>query len=135
MSRIQLILAAVLLGGGCEADLTPTPLAPRDLDLDRDGLLHSEEMDLGTDPANADTDGDGWTDGEEVDGNTDPLLKRRHPYEGGWPIADCHADIEGEGGEVGDIVENFRLMDQHGETVRLHDFCDRTILLVACAFW
>jgi len=26
-------------------------------------------------------------------------------------------------------------MDQHGEMVRLHDFCDRAIVLVSVAFW
>jgi len=42
-------------------------------DSDGDGLLDSEEHDLGTDPYDPDTDGDGLTDGEEVNQyNTDP---------------------------------------------------------------
>ena len=45
-----------------------------DLDSDGDGLLDSQERDLGTDPYNPDTDGDGLTDGEEVNlYRTDPL--------------------------------------------------------------
>ena len=45
-----------------------------DLDSDGDGLLDSQEADLGTDPFNPDTDGDGLSDGEEVNlYRTDPL--------------------------------------------------------------
>lgn len=43
------------------------------IDSDGDGLLDSEEMQLGTDPNNPDTDGDGLLDGEEVNTyKTDP---------------------------------------------------------------
>ncbi|HMP76385.1 MAG TPA: OmpA family protein [Kiritimatiellia bacterium] len=45
-----------------------------DIDSDGDGLLDSEEAELGTDPFNPDTDGDGLSDGEEVRiHKTDPL--------------------------------------------------------------
>src|SRR5690606_14407095 len=45
-----------------------------DIDSDGDGLLDSEEAELGTDPFNPDTDGDGLSDGEEVRTyKTDPL--------------------------------------------------------------
>lgn len=37
-------------------------------DTDFDGLLDSEEFELGTDPRSADTDGDGLTDAQEIDG-------------------------------------------------------------------
>lgn len=42
------------------------------VDTDGDGLLDSEEQELGTSPTNPDTDGDGLTDGEEVLGVDDP---------------------------------------------------------------
>ena len=42
------------------------------LDSDDDGLLDSEEEELGTDPQNEDTDGDGILDGEEQEYGTDP---------------------------------------------------------------
>ena len=42
-------------------------------DVDRDGLLSSEETDLGTDASLADSDGDGQGDGFEVAAGTDPL--------------------------------------------------------------
>lgn len=45
-----------------------------DIDSDGDGLLDSEEANIGTDPFNPDTDGDGLSDGEEVHNyKTDPL--------------------------------------------------------------
>jgi outer membrane protein OmpA-like peptidoglycan-associated protein len=49
-------------------------LSGGELDSDGDGLLDSQEGDLGTDPFNPDTDGDGLSDGEEVNlYRTDPL--------------------------------------------------------------
>lgn len=45
-----------------------------DIDSDGDGLLDSEEANIGTDPFNPDTDGDGLSDGEEHRNyKTDPL--------------------------------------------------------------
>ncbi len=104
-------------------------------DSDGDGLTDAEEEELGSDPNEPDTDGDGWTDLEEVEGNTDPTKKNDHPYEGGWAIADCRDDIESNGNRVGDIADQFELLDQYGDTVRLHDFCDREVVLIGSAFW
>ncbi|MDP0491594.1 MAG: sialate O-acetylesterase [Verrucomicrobiota bacterium JB023] len=42
-------------------------------DLDRDGLLNPEEVDLGTNPSVSDSDGDGQSDGFEKAAGTDPL--------------------------------------------------------------
>lgn len=104
-------------------------------DSDGDGLTDSEEAALGTDPLAADTDGDGWDDLAEVDGNTDPTVASDHPYTGGWAIGDCRDSIVGTGANVGDIANDFALLDQHGDTLHLHDFCDREVLLVSAAFW
>jgi hypothetical protein len=104
-------------------------------DDDGDGLSNGEEQDLGTDPGLSDSDGDGYPDGEEVDANTNPLDADDHPYLGGWPIGACRNDVVSTGNEVGDIAEDFELMDQYGEMVRLYDFCDRAVLLVGAAFW
>ncbi|HET9589472.1 MAG TPA: DUF5050 domain-containing protein [Anaerolineales bacterium] len=44
-------------------------------DSDGDGLLNSQEIDLGTDPFQPDTDGDGLSDGQEVNTHrTDPMI-------------------------------------------------------------
>lgn len=59
----------------------------------------------------------------------------REAYLGGWLKALCADDIQGSGNKVGDIAEDFSQMDQYGEMLRLHDFCDRTVLLVGAAFW
>ena len=106
------------------------------LDSDGDGLSDAEEEDLGTDPDNPDTDGDGYDDGEEVDANTDPNNAGDHPYQGGWPIGDCRHSITPTGNNrPGDIAQQFALLDQYGDTVRLHDFCDKEVVLIGAAFW
>lgn len=56
-------------------------------------------------------------------------------YAGGWEIGDCWDAVEPTGDEVGDVLEDFALVDQHGETVHLHDFCDRTVLLATAGMW
>ena len=51
--------------------VTDSVLTPKD--TDGDGLLDSDEQELGTDSSQADTDGDGASDGVEVANNVDPL--------------------------------------------------------------
>jgi peroxiredoxin len=104
-------------------------------DEDGDGLMSEEEDEYGTDPQKADSDGDEYSDGEEVVGNTDPNDRKDHPYEGGWAIDSCRHDIDGTGTAVGEIANNFELEDQFGDTVRLHDFCGKAILLTIGAEW
>ena len=55
--------------------LMVTGLTGCDTDKDEDGLLKSEEVELGTDPNVADTDGDSINDGDEVALGTDPSLQ------------------------------------------------------------
>ncbi len=104
-------------------------------DTDNDGLDDDEELGLGTDPTDDDDDGDGWLDGEEVAGHTSPLDASDHPYTGGWEIAACRDTIVTTGAAVGDIAPDFGLIDQNGDTVRLHSFCDRAVLLDFTEFW
>lgn len=104
-------------------------------DPDEDGITNAEEEELGTDPSLADSDGDGYTDGEELAGNTDPLSAEDHPYAGGWAIDACRDDVVASGNGVGQVTSDFELVDQHGELLRLHDFCDREVLLKGAAFW
>ena len=145
-TTLALLAAAGLLAAGCG-----------DRDNDGDGLTNAEEDELGTDPdladtdgdgiddftevnetgtdpTNPDTDGDGYDDGDEWDGNTDPLDDIDHPYAGGWPIDACRADVVPEGDDVGQVAEAWSAMDQFGENVRFHDFCDHVIVLLAGAF-
>ena len=104
-------------------------------DSDGDGLSDGEEDDLGTDPYDDDTDNDGYEDGEEVDANTDPTDSSDHPYSAGWPIDPCRWSISGYGNSVGQITTNFSAPSQTGDTVRVHDFCEQTVLLVSSAMW
>jgi peroxiredoxin len=43
--------------------------------------------------------------------------------------------VNSTGNGVGQVASDFELTDQHGETVRLHDFCGKAVLLVASAMW
>ncbi|HHO50861.1 MAG TPA: TlpA family protein disulfide reductase [Deltaproteobacteria bacterium] len=117
-------------------DLRPTqPPPPNGPDSDGDLLSDEDEASLGTDPDDPDSDDDGYNDGYEVFDHTDPLDPLDRPYAGGWQIGACRHDIEATGNEIGQIAEDFVLTDQHGEDLRLHDFCDREVLLVTAALW
>jgi hypothetical protein len=121
---------------GDDDDDTTTPTSTTGaLDDDGDGLTNAQEAELGSDPELADTDGDGWDDGAEVDGYTDPTDDGDHPYTGGWAMGACRHDLVSTGTQVGDVATDFALTDQFGDTLRLHDFCDREVLLVSAAFW
>jgi hypothetical protein len=106
-----------------------------DVDADGDGAVNSAEEAAGSDPALPDSDGDNWLDGEEIAQSTDPNDGEDHPYTGGWAIDACRDSIESTGNAVGQVAYNFELPDQFGDTVRLHDFCNRVIYLVFGAFW
>jgi hypothetical protein len=85
-----------------------------------------------------DTDGDGYTDSEEVDAYTDPDDASDHPYTGGWVIDSCRDDLtalQSTTPTVGQVVPNFTLTDQYGDSVKLHDFCEQAVLVVVSAGW
>jgi len=104
-------------------------------DTDGDGLSDAAEEELGLDPQQPDTDGDGFNDGVELDAHSDPLDPTHHPYAGGWAIDPCNTDIVATGDQPGAVTADFALLDQHGDRVRLHDFCGREVLLVTSAMW
>ncbi len=126
---------------------------PTMADSDEDGLDDGAEIDEGTDPLLADTDGDGYLDGEEVEGGTSPLSEYSHPYTGGYNVGYCETMPTATGPtgtaslnhggqvyewpyyQVGDIVENFSLLDQYGETVDLYSFCGQYLVIAFGAFW
>lgn len=121
-------LFPLLISVGCMAEVKI------DLDGDGDGLVDSEEAQVGSDPGEPDSDGDGYTDGEEYHGNTSPVDAEDMPYQEGWRIDACRNDIESTGAEEGDIAADFALPDQFGETVHLHDFCDQVVLVMGAGF-
>jgi hypothetical protein len=104
------------------------------VDSDGDGISDAEEKEIGSDPALEDSDGDGYADGIEVESYTDPTDRNDHPYIGGWPIDACRNDLEGTGMAEGDVIPDITLLDQYGEEVRIHDFCDHAVLIEHAGF-
>jgi hypothetical protein len=104
------------------------------IDSDGDGLSDSEEEALGTDPQSEDSDGDTYSDAVEDNSYTDPLDPADHPYAGGWPIDACRNDIVGEGVTEGQVLQDFVLLDQYGENLKLHDFCNHVVLIEHAGF-
>jgi len=132
-AAISFIASLALVGCG-------TATVDMPLDVDGDGLLSNEEVDLGTDPEVADSDGDGVSDGDEVAAAGDPLDPTDGPYPRGWPRDACRNDLVENVGTsspyvVGEITADFELPDQDGNMVRLYDFCAQAILLVSAADW
>jgi hypothetical protein len=101
-------------------------------DSDGDGLTDKEEAELGTNPDLADTDG--YTDMVEINAYTDPTDQSDHPYAGGWPIDACRNDLVGSGVEEGDVINNLTVIDQFGEQIKLHDFCNHVVLIAHAGF-
>jgi hypothetical protein len=131
----SLILGFVVSGCGPTAlDVGWESDGPSGIDTDGDGLTDAEEEALGSDPAKVDTDGDGWDDGVEEGYYTDPADRNDHPYTGGWPIDSCRNDLQPTGMAEGDVINDVALLDQYGEEIRLHDFCDHTVLIEHAGF-
>ena len=139
---MHLVWSSVILAfalGGCAASTLDVEWGgeddgPSGVDSDGDGLTDSEERELGSDPARTDSDGDGWEDGVESSYYTDPTNPNDHPYTGGWPIDACRNDLEPTGMAVGDVINDVTLLDQYGDEIRLHDFCDHTVLIEHAGF-
>jgi peroxiredoxin len=53
----------------------------------------------------------------------------------GWPVTPPPADLEGEGFAEGQVVPDFRLMDQNGDTVALWQFYGQIIALDISTMW
>lgn len=131
-----------------------------DKDSDGDGLLDSEEKELGTDPLKADTDGDGRSDSEELTDETDPLdddtdddgfldgeeytagtdpnapLSYERTTTGRWPDLRSYATTTTpEGWDIGDRFKNFTATDQNGNSVELYQFWGNVVLLDFSAGW
>ena len=81
-----------------------------------------------------DEDEDGWTNGEELDQGTDPFNAYDVPYIGGWKKDSCRDEIDPTGNGIGDVAEDFGLVDQFGDRVSLHDFCNRVVLIEFAGF-
>ena len=83
----------------------------------------------------ADEDGDGISNGDELAAGSDAFDAEDVPYIGGWTKdAACRFDVQSTGNGVGQVADDFALVDQFGDTVHLHDFCGRGVLIEFSAF-
>ena len=98
-----------------------------------------------------DDDGDGFTNMEEEEAGTNPDYAYSHPYTGGYNVGFCDTPPEPTGPtgtglnestgvtwaayDVGDVVENWTMTDQHGEEVDLYSFCGKHIVVAFSAGW
>lgn len=103
-----------------------------------DGGGMPDPDDGGADDSGAD---DGVDDGTGDDGvgddppSADDGGPMESPYVGGWDIGDCQDATQSTGTAVGDVLPDFTLLDQHGDMVRLYDFCHKAVWLIEGAFW
>ena len=104
------------------------------VDNDGDGIDDCTEEELGTDPESADSDGDGYTDAEEIDCVSDPLDVDEKCYACGWEHNDP-GDLSSTGTGLGDVMDNFALVDQCGEVVDMWDFHGEYHVLYMTAAW
>lgn len=75
---------------------------------------------------------------EKVNPDPGPTEALPDAYAGGWyRDLDCPArlaETDDFGNDEGDTPPDFALLDQYGETLHLHDFCDHVVLLVWAGF-
>jgi peroxiredoxin len=119
-----------------DAEEVSLGLDPLSNDTDGDSLLDSDEIEAGLDPLLADTDADGIDDGVEFDaGDKFPNNSYRWP-DGLWPdFTSLADDDEGTGYKIGDVMPNFKMMDQFGNPVELYQFYGMVVLLDFSAGW
>ena len=65
--------------------------------------------------------------GADSDTSADPTVP--------WATADCGFDPADTGWEVGDVLPDFSLTNQHGSQTHLHQFCDRYVLIQVTNYW
>ena len=67
---------------------------------------------------------------------SDLIVENPNPqYIGEYNTNICEIEPASNGYGLGDVSFDFSLVDQHGETISLSDFCDNTVLLVTSSFW
>jgi thiol-disulfide isomerase/thioredoxin len=140
------LLLSFLVGCGTAPDKVSDP------DSDGDGLLDSEEAELGTDPTLADSDGDGFSDSEEIDAGYNPTWVYSHAFEeGDYLIGSCpnkpdeeSAGPTGEGVyststwdayQEGDVMKNLVNTDAYDQETDLYSFCGNYTVVTQSAEW
>ena len=100
-----------------------------------DGSLPTGGLDSGSDAGSDAEGGDG--DGADGGDDGDPP---ESPYIGGWDIGECQDSIIATAvypGQIqlGDVLQDWLLVDQFGELVRLYDFCHKAVYYEIATLW
>lgn len=129
MHKLSLLIPPLVWSIGCVAQVNIND------DADGDGLSDGKELALGSNPSVPDSDGDGYTDGAEANVGANPADPADHPFQAGWEMDACRNSVASTGNADGQVSDNFALLDQFGETVHLHDFCDQVVYVNFSAMW
>ena len=84
--------------------------------------------------------GSGDSQGSGEDGSDDGPDDPGSPYQGGWDIGDCQDSVYATAIypgsiEPGDVLQDWLLIDQFGELVRLYDFCHKVLYYEVATIW
>jgi hypothetical protein len=138
MKLLQTVNLRALVGVAAAATLVACSTPPggeNTVDSDGDELIDTFEVAIGTDPGSDDTDGDGFTDSEEYLNYFDPDDDMDFPRAGDYPRQARPSDLEGEGTDVGEVLEDFARVDQYNEEISLHEFYGNVVVLSIGADW
>ena len=93
----------------------------------------------GLEPTPDDTDGDGWTDVEESVAGTDPLRPFVWDFDSSpWPnfsFVAAEAGVNGEAFAADEVLPDFTVSDQSGDSVNLYQFYGYVVMLVVSTGW
>ena len=132
-------MAAVVVGlvgfgplGGCSGDSSDdsTSEVPGDDDAGSPSAGSGEEGEADDGPGDSSNDDDDSEGGVDTGGS-----EGGESTETGEPAGPCDDIVPTGGFGIGDVVPNVELMDQDGNLVSLHDFCEVEVFLFSAAFW
>ena len=131
-ARISMCLAAALLCSGCDDGDANNSTGTGPAEVGDEGDTGDGDAEAGDGDAEA-GDGDG-------DPNAAPVCDVPSPYQGGWDIGCCQADIVPSawspgGVSQGTVLPDWTFTDQYGDAVRIYDFCHNAIYFDYAAMW
>ena len=145
MAILALSLCACTSGGSSEdSNLDAGGSSSDAVEAAQDVVAAIEDQITPSDASNASSEADAQESSGGVDAGAGPDANIEEPPAvdvgesasmGAWASGACTTQIEGTGNVAGDIALDFSQMDQFGGMLRLHDYCDKVVLLIGSAYW